>query len=118
MEKRGGGAIVSLTSAGSTRVLPDYIVVGSSKAAIEALTRYLGVELIGKEYHCQRRRARRGLNGSGYALCPHGEQGRYSRTLCGASPGQAAGPAHGSGRSRRFFMLGFGADDRRSNHLC
>jgi enoyl-[acyl-carrier protein] reductase III len=48
MEKRGGGAIVSLTSTGSTRVLPDYIAVGTSKAAIEALTRYLGVELIGK----------------------------------------------------------------------
>jgi enoyl-[acyl-carrier protein] reductase III len=48
MDRRGGGAIVSLTSVGSTRVLPDYIVVGTSKAAIEALTRYLGVELIGK----------------------------------------------------------------------
>jgi len=30
------------------RVLPDYVVVGASKAAIEALTRYLGVELISK----------------------------------------------------------------------
>ena len=49
MERHGGGAIVSLTSIGSTRVLPDYIVVGTSKAAIEALTRYLGVELIGKK---------------------------------------------------------------------
>jgi enoyl-[acyl-carrier protein] reductase III len=48
MERRGGGAIVSLTSVGSTRVLPDYVVVGASKAAIEALTRYLGVELISK----------------------------------------------------------------------
>ncbi len=48
MEKRGGGAIVSITSAGSTRVLPDYVAVGASKAAIESLTRYLGVELIGK----------------------------------------------------------------------
>jgi enoyl-[acyl-carrier protein] reductase III len=45
MEKRGGGYIVSLTSAGSSRVLPDYVVVGSSKAALEALTRYLAVEL-------------------------------------------------------------------------
>ncbi len=45
MEKRGGGYIVSITSAGSTRVLPDYVVVGSSKAALEALTRYLAVEL-------------------------------------------------------------------------
>lgn len=51
MEKRGGGHIVSLTSPGSTRVLPDYIVVGASKAAVESLTRYLGVELIGKNIH-------------------------------------------------------------------
>lgn len=48
MEKRGGGKIVSLSSAGSVRVLPDYVVVGASKAAIESLTRYLGVELISK----------------------------------------------------------------------
>ena len=45
MEKRGGGYIVSVSSAGSTRVLPDYVVVGASKAALESLTRYLGVEL-------------------------------------------------------------------------
>lgn len=48
MEKRGGGAIISITSAGSTRVLPDYVVVGASKASLEALTRYLAVELISK----------------------------------------------------------------------
>jgi len=45
MEKRGGGAIVSITSPGSFRVLPDYVVVGASKAALEAVTRYLAVEL-------------------------------------------------------------------------
>jgi enoyl-[acyl-carrier protein] reductase III len=44
MEKRGGGAIVAISSVGSERVLPDYVVVGASKAAIEALVRYLGVE--------------------------------------------------------------------------
>jgi enoyl-[acyl-carrier protein] reductase III len=48
MEKRGGGKIVSISSAGSVRVLPDYVVVGASKAALESLTRYLGVELISK----------------------------------------------------------------------
>jgi enoyl-[acyl-carrier protein] reductase III len=48
MEKRGGGQIVSISSPGSVRVLPDYIVVGASKAALESLTRYLGVELISK----------------------------------------------------------------------
>jgi enoyl-[acyl-carrier protein] reductase III len=45
MERRGGGYIVSLSSPGSQRVLPDYVVVGASKAAMEALTRYLAVEL-------------------------------------------------------------------------
>ena len=48
MEKRGGGKIVSISSAGAVRVLPDYVVVGASKAALESLTRYLGVELISK----------------------------------------------------------------------
>ena len=45
MQKRGRGYIVSLSSLGSIRVLPDYVVVGASKAAIEAITRYLAVEL-------------------------------------------------------------------------
>lgn len=45
MEARRGGYIVSVSSAGSTRVLPDYVVVGASKAALESLTRYLAVEL-------------------------------------------------------------------------
>ena len=48
MEKRGGGSIVGITSGGSTRVLPDYVVVGASKAALESLTRYLAVELAPK----------------------------------------------------------------------
>jgi enoyl-[acyl-carrier protein] reductase III len=45
MEKRGGGWIVAISSPGSFRVLPEYAVVGASKAAIESLTRYLAVEL-------------------------------------------------------------------------
>jgi enoyl-[acyl-carrier protein] reductase III len=45
MQKRGGGYIVSVSSPGSSRVLPEYVVVGASKAAIESITRYLGVEL-------------------------------------------------------------------------
>lgn len=48
MEKGGGGAIVSISSPGSYRVLPDYAVTGASKAALEALTRYLAVELAPK----------------------------------------------------------------------
>lgn len=45
MAKRGGGSIVALSSLGSTRVLPEYAVVGASKAALESLVRYLAVEL-------------------------------------------------------------------------
>jgi len=45
MQARGGGHIVSISSLGSNRVLPDYVVVGASKAALEAVTRYLAVEL-------------------------------------------------------------------------
>ena len=48
MEKRGGGKIVAITSQGSTRVMPDYISVGASKAALERLTRYLAVALAPK----------------------------------------------------------------------
>ncbi len=44
MEKRGGGSIISITSPGSDYVLPEYVVVGASKAALNALTRYLAVE--------------------------------------------------------------------------
>lgn len=43
-----GGTIVNLTSPGSTSVLPDYFIVGVSKAALEALTRYLALELAPK----------------------------------------------------------------------
>jgi enoyl-[acyl-carrier protein] reductase III len=40
-----GSSIVAISSLGSTRVLDDYVVVGVSKAALEALVRYLAVEL-------------------------------------------------------------------------
>ena len=44
IEKRGGGAIVSISSPGGTRVIPEYVVVGASKAALESVTRYLAIE--------------------------------------------------------------------------
>jgi enoyl-[acyl-carrier protein] reductase III len=40
-----GSSIVALSSLGSQRVLTDYVLVGVSKAAVEALVRYLAVEL-------------------------------------------------------------------------
>lgn len=40
-----GSSIVGISSLGSIRVLDDYALVGASKAALEALVRYLAVEL-------------------------------------------------------------------------
>jgi enoyl-[acyl-carrier protein] reductase III len=40
-----GGSIVAISSLGSTRVLENYVLVGTSKAALESLVRYLAVEL-------------------------------------------------------------------------
>src|SRR5205807_5965958 len=45
MQARGGGVVVSLSSLGASRVMRDYFLVGVSKAALEAVTRYLAVEL-------------------------------------------------------------------------
>jgi enoyl-[acyl-carrier protein] reductase III len=41
----GGSAVVGISSLGSTRVLANYTLVGTSKAALESLVRYLAVEL-------------------------------------------------------------------------
>ena len=40
-----GGRIISLSSLGSERVIPQYAAIGVSKAALESLTRYLAAEL-------------------------------------------------------------------------
>jgi enoyl-[acyl-carrier protein] reductase III len=40
-----GSAIVGLSSLGAFRVLENYVLVGTSKAALESVVRYLGVEL-------------------------------------------------------------------------
>ncbi len=45
MEARGGGSIVTLTFLGSTRVFPNYNVMGVAKAALEASVRYLAADL-------------------------------------------------------------------------
>jgi len=48
MEKNNGGKMVSISSLGSIRYLENYTAVGVSKAAVEALTRYLAIELAPK----------------------------------------------------------------------
>ena len=48
MIDRGWGRIINLSSLGAERYVPDYIAVGVSKAALQAITRYLAVELAPK----------------------------------------------------------------------
>jgi enoyl-[acyl-carrier protein] reductase III len=44
-EMERGSSIVAVSSLGSTRVLENYVLVGTSKAALESVVRYLAVEL-------------------------------------------------------------------------
>jgi enoyl-[acyl-carrier protein] reductase III len=48
MEPLGWGRIIGISSFGSSRVFSEYGVIGVSKAAIEALVRYLAAELAPK----------------------------------------------------------------------
>jgi enoyl-[acyl-carrier protein] reductase III len=40
-----GGSILAISSLGAQRVLPNYVLVGTSKAALESVVRYLGFDL-------------------------------------------------------------------------
>jgi enoyl-[acyl-carrier protein] reductase III len=44
-QMKPGSSIVAISSLGSQRVLPNYVLIGASKAALEAVVRYLAVEL-------------------------------------------------------------------------
>jgi enoyl-[acyl-carrier protein] reductase III len=44
-QMQAGSSLVAVSSLGSVRVLENYVLVGASKAALEALVRYLAVEL-------------------------------------------------------------------------
>jgi enoyl-[acyl-carrier protein] reductase III len=44
MASRGGGAIVNVSSIGNLKTLPDYVVIGASKGALEVVTKYCAVE--------------------------------------------------------------------------
>ncbi len=49
-----GGSILTLTYYGSTKVFPNYNVMGVAKAALEATVRYLAASLGSKEHPRQR----------------------------------------------------------------
>jgi enoyl-[acyl-carrier protein] reductase III len=47
-DMKPGSSIVAISSLGSIRVLENYVLVGTSKAALESVVRYLAVELAPK----------------------------------------------------------------------
>ena len=44
-DMKPGSSIIGISSLGSIRVLENYVLVGTSKAALESIVRYLAVEL-------------------------------------------------------------------------
>lgn len=48
MEKKGSGTVLAISSLGAHRFIPNYGAIGISKAALETLVKYLGVELAPK----------------------------------------------------------------------
>ncbi len=48
MQSQGWGRVVTVTSLGGVRTVPNYGAVGLSKSVVESLTRYLAVELAPK----------------------------------------------------------------------
>jgi enoyl-[acyl-carrier protein] reductase III len=50
-EMERGSSIVAISSLGAQRVLENYVLVGTSKAALESVVRYLAVELAPRGIH-------------------------------------------------------------------
>ena len=48
MEKKGSGTILAISSLGAPQFIPNYGAIGISKATLETLVKYLGVELAPK----------------------------------------------------------------------
>lgn len=48
---KNGGRIINISSLGSQRCIPDYMSIGTAKAAIETMTKYLACELMDKNIY-------------------------------------------------------------------
>ena len=91
-----GSSIVAISSLGAQRVLENYALVGTSKAALESLVRYLAVELAPADPR-QRRLGRRRRDGRARALPEPRGDARRGRSEPGR-PDRRAGRHRGRGR--------------------
>ncbi|MCC8021931.1 MAG: enoyl-ACP reductase [Akkermansia sp.] len=92
-----GGSIVAMTYHGSRKVVPNYNLMGVSKAALEACTRYLAADLGksgGIRVNCisagpMQTLAARGVSGFGEMLKIYGAKAPMSRSCTGEELGAA-----------------------------
>ncbi len=92
-----GGSIITLTYLGSTKVIPNYNVMGVAKAALEATVRYLAASLGRRNIRVNaisagpiKTLAARGIGGLGEMLKSHEERAPLGRNIQQAEVGSAA----------------------------
>ena len=92
-----GGSIITLTYLGSTKVIPNYNVMGVAKAALEATVRYLAASLGRRRIRVNaisagpiKTLAARGIGGLGEMLKSHEERAPLGRNIQQAEVGSAA----------------------------
>ena len=93
-----GSSIVAISSLGSQRVLDNYVLIGTSKAALESVVRYLAVELAPRGHPCERGLGRRRRDRRARALPEQGRDAPLGRA-------HARGAARRAGRRRRRGLL-------------
>ena len=115
MEARGGGSIVTLTYLGSTRVFPNYNVMGVAKAALEASVRYLAADLGPQNIRVNaisagpvKTLAAAGIGGFSKILGIVRERAPLRRTIEAGEVADAAVFLLGPGRARRHRRSGDG----------
>ena len=104
-----GSSIVAISSLGSVRVLENYSLVGTSKAALEALVRYLAVELAPRGIRVNAVSA--GVVATG--ALEHFPNREEMLASGGAQPGGQARHARRHRRRRRVPLLARRRDDPR-----
>ena len=104
-----GASIIGISSLGAHRVLENYTLVGTSKAALEALIRYLAVELA--PLGIRANAVSGGVVDTG--ALDHFPNRKEMLRMGKNNPGRTAGQARGHRRGRHLPLLRRGGDDPR-----